>query len=370
MKKIFKISAYSLLIIFGLAGLLLLGLHIMSPGQTTALVKENGNPYIKGISLIERKNIGGVEQSMIIRSKDVDKPVLLYVHGGPGSPEFPFIQHHKTDLEEYFTVCYWEQRGAGLSYARDIPAETMTLEQFIEDTKEVSVYLLEKFNKEKLYIMGHSWGTLLASHVINRYPELYHAYFGIGQVGNQLKSERISYEFVMSEAKMRRDKKAIKQLEEIGPPPYSGKEEWLRALMVQRKYVGKYGGAIREGNFMKMAITSMINCREYRLKDKLNYMKANNESLEYLWPAVLEANLMETIPSQAIPVYIFHGRYDFQTSYDVARRYYEQLDAPEKEFYTFENSAHSPNYEEKERFEELVGGILMELEEKLSMSDI
>ncbi len=100
MKKVFKFLGYSLLVIFGLAGFLLLGLHIMSPGQTTALVKDNGNPYINGISLIERKIIGGVEQSMIIRSKDIDKPVLLYVHGGPGSPEFPFIQHHKTHIRK------------------------------------------------------------------------------------------------------------------------------------------------------------------------------------------------------------------------------------------------------------------------------
>lgn len=364
MKKIFKISAYTLMIIFGLVALLLLGLHIVSPGQTTALVKDNGNPYMNGISIIERKDIGGVEQSMIIRSKDVDKPVLLYLHGGPGSPEFPFIQHYKTDLEEYFTVCYWEQRGAGLSYAKDITAETMTLDQFIQDTKEVSIYLLDKFNKKKLYIMGHSWGTLLASHAINRYPELYHAYFGIGQVGNQLKSEKISYEFAMSEAKLRGDKKAIKKLKEIGPPPYSSDEDWLQALSVERKYVGKYGGAIREGSFMKIALTSMINCREYRLKNKLNYMKANNESLGYLWATILKANLTEDIPTQYIPVYIFQGRYDFQTSYDVARSYYEQLEAPVKEFYTFENSAHSPNYEEKERFEELVGGILRELEEE------
>ena len=364
MKKTLKISAYTLGVIASLVLLFLLGLHIMSPGKIAPLVKENGSPYINGIALIEKRDIGGVEQSLIIRSKNIDKPVLLYVHGGPGSPEYPFIQHFETDLEEYFTVCYWEQRGAGLSYSKNIPPESMTLEQFVEDAREVTMYLLDKFNKEKVFIMGHSWGTLLASHTVNRFPELYHAYFGIGQVGNQLESEKISYEFAIAEAKIQRDEKAIKKLSEIGPPPYRGNEEWLEALMVERKYVGKFGGALRQGNFMKMAVTATINCREYRLKDKMNYMKANNESLRHLWPTVLEANLIEDVPSQSIPVYIFQGRYDFQTSYDVAWRYYEQLEAPIKEFYTFENSAHSPNYEEKERFEELVGGILRELEEE------
>lgn len=368
MKNILKIAGFTVIGIILILLISLLGLHVISPGKTTPLVKLNGNPYMNGLALMEMQEIGGVYQSLILRSKDIDNPVLLYVHGGPGSPEFPFMQHFQTDLEEYFTVCYWDQRGAGLSWFKGIPAETMTLEQFIEDTRLVTEFLIERFDKGKIYIMGHSWGTLLSSHVINKYPEYYHAYFGIGQVGNQLRSEQISYEFVLNEARKREDDKAVKQLEEIGPPPYSGGEEWLSALMVERKYVGKYGGAMKEGNFMREAVTAIINCREYRLKNKLSYMKANNESLKHLWPTVINADLINQVPSQEIPVYIFQGRYDYQTCYEVAKEYFDSLEAPVKEFYSFENSAHSPNFEEKERFEEIIGGILSELEASLAIT--
>jgi pimeloyl-ACP methyl ester carboxylesterase len=358
MKKALKITGVVFLVLAGIVLISLLGLHLISPGKTTALVKPNGNPYMNGLALMEMHEIGGVDQSLILRSKDIDNPVLLYVHGGPGSPEFPFMQHFQTDLEEFFTVCYWDQRGAGLSWSKEIPAETMTLDHFIEDTREVTEHLLERFGKEKVFIMGHSWGTLLSSHVINRYPELYHAYFGIGQVGNQLKSEQISYDFVMEEARKREDEKAIKNLEEIGRPPYSSVEEGLNAVMVERRYVGNYGGAMKEGNFMKEAVTAIINCREYRLKDKFSYMKANNKSLEHLWQTVVDADLASQIPAQEIPVYIFQGKYDYQTCTEVAKEYFDLLEAPVKEFYTFENSAHSPNFEEKEEFEKIIGDIL------------
>ncbi|MGC9343811.1 MAG: alpha/beta fold hydrolase [Bacteroidales bacterium] len=367
MKKVFKITGFVFLGIISIALILLLGLHVISPGKTTPLVKPNGNPYMNGLALMEMQDIGGVEQSLILRSKDVDNPVLLYVHGGPGSPEFPFIQHFQTDLEEYFTVCYWDQRGAGLSWSKDIPVETMTLGQFIEDTRQVTELLIERFDKEKIYIMGHSWGTLLSSHVIHKYPELYHAYFGIGQVNNQLRSEQISYDFALEEASKRNDEKAIEKLQEIGRPPYGEEEEWLNAVMIERKYVGKYGGAMKEGDFMKEAVTAIINCREYRLKDKLSYMKANNESLKHLWYTVIEADLARQVPSQEIPVYIFQGKYDYQTCYEVAKEYFDVLEAPVKEFYTFENSAHSPNFEEKEKFEKVIGDILKSHQTSLSI---
>jgi pimeloyl-ACP methyl ester carboxylesterase len=330
----------------------------MSPGKISPLTKENGNPYMNGLALIETREINGVDQSMIIRSKNVDNPVLLYVHGGPGSPEFPFIKHMKTDLEEYFTVCYWEQRGAGLSWSKDIPEETMTLKQFVEDTRVVTEYLIDKFGKDKIFILGHSWGTMLASYTIKKYPQLYHAYFGVAQVADQLRAEEISYDFVMEEARKRNDKKAVKVLEEIGKPPYSSGEEWVSAIMKERKYVSKYGGAIKEGNFMKMAITAMVNCREYKLKDKFAYIKGNNRSMQLMWREVLENNLMEDLQSQEIPVYIFQGKHDYQVTYEVGRDYYDILEAPEKEFFTFENSAHSPNFEEKEKFEEIIGGLV------------
>ena len=82
--------------------------------------------------------INGVKQGMFIQREDDAKPVLLFLHGGPGMPEFFLTRRYPTGLEEYFTVCWWEQRGSGLSYRAGLPPETMTVEQLIADTLAVT----------------------------------------------------------------------------------------------------------------------------------------------------------------------------------------------------------------------------------------
>jgi len=122
-------------------------------------VDENGSPLAGSISEKVFVNINGVEQGMFIKSKDATHPVLLYLHGG--MPDYFLTQRYPTGLEDYFTVVWWEQRGSGISYSADIPPETMTLEQMISDTLEVTNYLRHRFGKEKIYLMGHSGGTFI-----------------------------------------------------------------------------------------------------------------------------------------------------------------------------------------------------------------
>ncbi len=138
-------------------------LMVLSPGKAKPFLDENGNPLEKSISEKIYVNINGVEQGMFIKSKDSTNPVLLYLHGG--MPEYFLTQKYPTGLENYFTVVWWEQRGSGLSYYADIPPETITLEQMISDTKEVTNYLRQRFGQEKIYLMGHSGGTFIGIQV-------------------------------------------------------------------------------------------------------------------------------------------------------------------------------------------------------------
>ena len=140
--------------------LILMGvLRLWSHGKPTPFVDENGSPLAGSISEKVFVNINGVEQGMFIKSKDATHPVLLYLHGG--MPDTFLTQRYPTGLEDYFTVVWWEQRGSGISYSADIPPETMTLEQMISDTLEVTNYLRHRFGKEKIYLMGHSGGTFI-----------------------------------------------------------------------------------------------------------------------------------------------------------------------------------------------------------------
>lgn len=174
-----------------LAGILILVsiLLIWSPGKPEPFLDENGNLLAGSISEKIRVNINGMEQGMFIKSKNINNPVLLFVHGGPGMPEYWLTQNYPTGLEDHFTVVWWEQRGAGLSYNPDIPAETMTAEQFISDTLEVTNYLRQRFGKEKIYLMAHSWGSYIGIQAAARARVVLRLYWrGTGFISDQIRA--------------------------------------------------------------------------------------------------------------------------------------------------------------------------------------
>lgn len=330
-------------------------LWIKSPGTAQPVTDANGEVIEGSISTIEKVTIGGLEQYVIIRGASAGKPVMLFIHGGPGSPELAFIEELNPDIENDFIMVYWEQRGAGKSYSKDVPPETMTLEQFIADTREMSEYLIKRFDRNKIFIMGHSWGSLLGILTAHQHPTLYYAYFGIGQVAKQLEGEKISLEWVKEQARERNDQDAIKALSELAFPDLDASDStWLDYLLKQRMYVAKFGGSMRNITGMWPMIKMLINAKEYTLAEKVNYMEGSLFSLNHLWREVVEADLLPRIDSMQVPVYIFHGVHDYQTPYSIAKDFYDQLKAPEKELFTFENSAHAPIVEEADKFNSIV----------------
>lgn len=349
------------IILFIIGGLLLIFigaasiLWINSPGKAEPITDGDGKNVDSSISVIEKITLGGQEQYLFIRGVDKTKPVMLFLHGGPGSPEMPFMKNYNTAIENDFVMVYWEQRGAGKSYAENIPLESLNLEQFISDTKELSEYLSKRFHQEKIYVMGHSWGSLLGILTAHQYPGLFHAYFGVGQVAHQYKGEKISFEWVKEQARQQNDNGALEILSAMTfPDSIAPSSQWIEFLMNERKYVTQFGGAMRELKGMWPMIKIVLGTKEYTMGDKLNYIKGNMFSLEKLWPEVINTNLFTEIDSMQLPVYIFQGRHDYQTPYTVAEDFYNQLKAPHKELFTFENSAHSPVMEEVEKFNSIV----------------
>jgi pimeloyl-ACP methyl ester carboxylesterase len=232
----------------------------------------------------------------------------------------------------------------------------MSLEQFISDTRELSEILAKRFGKEKIYVMGHSWGSLLGILTAYRYPELFHAYLGCGQVCNQYKGEKVSFEWVRKEAAEHNDKAAVTILSEMNfPDSLTNSEVWLDFLGTERKFVNRFGGGItHDMTGMWPAIKLILKTKEYTFREKLNYMPANMFSLEHLWAEVMNINLSADIDSMQIPVYILQGKYDYQTPSSVAKEFFDQLKAPHKAFFTFNHSAHSPVYEEPDRFNSII----------------
>lgn len=298
-------------------------------------------------------DVNGTQQGMFLQSDSEDKPVLLFLHGGPGSPEIPFTQNYPTGLETFFSVCWWEQRGSGISFQKDIPSDTMTIDQMIADTLVVVEFLRLRFKKEKIYLMGHSWGTLLGMLVAQKAPELFHAYMGVGQLVQQAESERLAYKYMLNEFRATGNKRMVCKLEKY--PIDQGADIDFAYLSVRGEGLVKLGiGIMHQWRSMLKPVTCVLAYRGYTWKEKLNYPRGNTFCLSCFWDEVLKIDLRERIPRLDIPVYVFHGKFDYQVSYALGKDYLQVLDAPRKGFYPFEDSAHSPCFEEPEKMHRIL----------------
>lgn len=335
-----------------------------SPGTADPITCVNGKTLPGSISVIEKVVIGGQEQVLIIRGADRTKPVMLYLHGGPGSPEFAYLKKMNRAIEKDFVMVYWEQRGAGKSWSKEVPAKSMNLPQLISDTRQLSLMLAKRFKKDKIYLMGHSWGSLLGILTAYHYPGLYYAYFGTGQVCSQYSAEKTGYEWVMKQAISNQDRHVISVLSKMPvPDSLANVAAWIDYISVERNFVAQFGGGVLHDRKGMMKLVKMIiNTPEYTVSEKLNFVKSGLFSVRYLWPSVIRSNLFQEIDTMRIPVYIFQGKYDYQTPGVLVKSFFDRLKAPKKEFYIFEHSAHSPMLEEPERFNSIVRGIIQRQE--------
>ncbi len=318
-------------------------------GKTPIFKDEHNKPIENSIAEIKVIKLGECNQTLIIRGKDKTKPVLLFLHGGPGGPEAPVFQKVYPQLEEEFVVVHWEQRGTGKSYSNRIPAASMTLAQFTKDAHELTKYLKDRFSKEKIYLMGHSWGTVLGMNVIFHYPNNYIAYFGVGQVGNQKDSEKETYKWMISQAQKRGHNNVIRRLKELEGLEFKTAKEWVHYLLKTRSYSIKYGGTFRKFTLFQFIIT-MLLAKEYTLFEKFNVYLGLYFSLNLMVMEFLEFNIVEKITKVKVPTYFFHGVHDYDTTLTEAKKYIDKLDAPKKEMFVFNHSSHQPFWAETELF--------------------
>jgi pimeloyl-ACP methyl ester carboxylesterase len=334
-----------------LAAMLLAGWLWLRLGSTAPFTDASGKPLPYSIASLERVVLGGVEQGVLIRGCNVANPVLLYLHGGPGTSELGMVrQHNIPALEQRFNVVVWDQRGAGMSFAARNPESGMTVEQFIADTHELTLLLCQRFRQPKIYLVGHSWGSALGALTVHRYPGLYRAYVGVGQVVDMREGERISYAWAVAQAEKAGDAHSVAKLKAIGPPPYL--DNFRTKLMAQRKILGKYGGEVHGnpngGTFI--LLRGLLSAREYSWRDRINVVRGILVGIRLMWPQILEIDLMTQVPELKVPVYFLEGRYDYEAPAVLAERYFDALKAPRKTLIWFEHSAHFVNTEEADAF--------------------
>lgn len=349
---------HGLYLILGLFLTALVVLLLMSPGKPMDFTDAHGNRLQGSISEKTFLQIGGVRQGMFVRSKNIDNPVLLFLHGGPGFPNYFLFEKFKPNLEDYFTVCYWEQRGGGLSYTPDVTLESMTLEQLTSDAIAVTNYLRERFEKDKIYMLAWSGGTTIALPAVAKVPELYHAYIAMGQLTKQPESERIAYDYMLKQLIEQNDLRSVKALKKYND------------LKSEPDLISFYNSGTRDKLMHELGIGTMRcmksvfkdiflpvwTCRAYTLREKYNIWKSKISFLPKtnLKTETLNTDFSEAFPKIDVPVYFVSGKYDLTVNVDLTREYFQSLDAPLKRFYTFEHSAHGPLFEEPIRFRQII----------------
>jgi pimeloyl-ACP methyl ester carboxylesterase len=329
----------------GLAGLLLCWSH---PGQPRPFLDERGRPLPGSISEKLRVPINGVEQGMFIRGRDATRPVLLYLHGG--LPEYFLARGAAAALEEDFVVCWWEQRGAGLSYHPDLPRETLTAEQLVADALAVTQYLRRRFRQDRIYLMGHSGGTFIGVQAVARAPGWYHAYIGVSQMSRQLESERWAQANMLEELRRRGDRRLARRLEAAPVTPEGGVPPAYLAVRDEAMHRLGVGTTRPMRSVFSGVILPSLQCRDYTLGEKLALWRGKAAAgVSSIWDEILRTDLSRRVPELEVPVYFFHGVHDYTCSYPEAARYFDALRAPRKGFYDFARSAHSPVFEEPEK---------------------
>lgn len=306
-------------------------------------------------------DVNGDRQNIHIRSNKADGEVLLFVHGGPGVCDRSWVMPKQSEyLADYCIMVCWDQRMAGKNYRRENIDKDITIDMMVEDMHAVVSYLMKRFNREKIYFVGHSWGSILGVCYLQKYPETIKAYVGMGQFVNGDLNEKMSYDFVVNYAKEHNDQKALRELERIGAPVrgvYGG--DWFDSMMVQRNYMTKFGGGCykEKESIFTSVLVPFITSGEYSLiPDLYRYAKGSYHCLRKLWKEVVTLQFDRDVKEIKVPVYLFQGDHDQNTPTVLAKEWFDQLKAPYKEYVPFHESAHSPIKEE----EELWGRTLVE----------
>ncbi len=332
-----------LVVAVGLAGLASV---IAQPAGTAPIAGADGRPTA-GIAELVSVPIGGHDQALLIRGRDVSAPVVLHLAGGPGGTDIGAMRHDAT-LEQDFVVVTWDQRGAGRSYAALDPVETLTLDRVIEDTIEVSEHLRQRFGKDRILLSGNSWGTILGVLTVQRRPDLYHAWVGTGQMVSPAATDVMFWEDTIAWAERTGDVALASTLRANGPPPYADILRYEAALSHEHDW-NPYPGF---DNDLELPATLFVP--EYDLMDRVNGLRAFLDTFSVLYPQIQDIDFRVDVPRLEVPVYLAAGAHEARGRAVLADAWFAMLDAPHKERVVFLSSGHRPSFEEPDAFADLM----------------
>ena len=324
----------------------------------TALRKRNAQDYAittpNGVDEARYVEVGGIEQWITIRGEDRRNPVLLVLHGGPGDATNPWGYAGFRTWLKHFTVVQWDQRGAGRTLGRNGPAlaPTITIERMAQDGIELANLLRKTLEKDKIVLVGHSWGSILGVFMVKARPELFYAFVGTGQVADERRNYSVAYDELLKKAERLGEQRAIRELKEVGPPPYTNG----RGYAVQRRWSNLFEGA---DLFISSMFGLALAAPGYSPRDINDWVEGQDLSGQRLIPQTSILEPQRLGGDFALPVFVIQGAEDFTTPTSLARNFLNSLQAPRKAFVAVEGGGHFAAFMKPDVFlRELVARVL------------
>lgn len=343
----------------GVTGLALVALAVFMarPATTDPIQDAEGKTVPGSVAELTEVRSGGHDLDLMIRGRSVDAPVLLFLAGGPGGSELGAMRRHSQELEDDFVVATLDQRGTGKSYDELDPISTLTPEQAVEDVLTVTGYLCERFDEEKIYLVGQSGGTFTGVLAAQREPELFHAFVGTGQMVSPVATDRMYYDDTLAWARESGDTDLVDTLEHNGPPPYDAEDAaaYGPALGYEHElypydHSGNSEGAGQMGE--------NIFVEEYTLMEQLRVFGGVMDVFATMWPQMQEVDFRQDATRLEVPVYLAQGAHEAPGRAIPAKEWFEMLEAPHKEYVVFETSGHRPMWEQPDEFADLMRDVL------------
>ena len=306
----------------------------------------------KGVHEVLTVDVNGDPQWLLLRGEDRSKPLLLFVHGGPGFPiSFSANLPFSKDLERDFIVVHWDQRHAGHSFRSDYEEPSLTVDEQLADLDRITALLLEKFQRKQLYMAAHSWGTVASLLATQSFPERIAAYISICQVVNMEQNELRSFAFLKDEAKRRGHGLVEQVLDQVGPPPFDFD---VRKVMVAKGVLQMYGGVMSQTSSLLNRVWGVFWNPYYSLWEYVKVIRGFFRTMHMLMPEFEKIQFDHTIGELKVPLVVMLGRHDYMTPSTIAETYFEGVRAPAKTVHWFESAAHFPYYDDPQKFVDIV----------------